>query len=170
ATPAAFIAGFKYYGYFLLELLRSNIKLSIITLSPSLPIEPGIVKVRTKLKSNMGRLMLANTITLTPGTLSVELADEFIYVHWVKVEATLIVIAAAIAGMAFLLALFRFVKGPSAADRVVAFDVLTIISISGIVLVALVDGRGIYLDVALVYALLSFLGVIVIARYLERNA
>lgn len=82
----------------------------------------------------------------------------------------LIYIAASIAGLAFLLALFRFVKGPCAADRVVAFDVLTIISISGIVFAALAEGRGIYLDVALVYALLSFLGVIVIARYLERNA
>ena len=49
----------------------------------------------------------------------------------------------------------------------VAFDSLTIISITGILLVALAEGRGIYLDIALIYALLSFLGVIVIARYLE---
>lgn len=79
----------------------------------------------------------------------------------------LISLAALLIGIAFLLALFRFVRGPHAANRVVAFDVLTIISISGIVLAALAEGRGIYLDVALVYALLSFLGVIVIARYLE---
>ena len=81
----------------------------------------------------------------------------------------LIYLAAAMVGMAFLLALFRFLKGPSSADRVVAFDVLTIVSISGIVLVSLAEGRGIYLDVALVYGLLSFLGVIVVARYLERG-
>ena len=80
---------------------------------------------------------------------------------------TLILLAASLAGTAFLLALWRFVKGPAAADRVVAFDSLTIISITGILLVALVAGRGIYLDVALIYALLSCLGVIVIARYLE---
>ena len=80
---------------------------------------------------------------------------------------TLVLLAAGLAGSAFLLALWRFVKGPTAADRVVAFDSLTIISITGILLVALVAGRGIYLDVALIYALLSFLGVIVIARYLE---
>ncbi len=79
----------------------------------------------------------------------------------------LIWLAAALAGVAFLLALFRFVKGPSPADRVVAFDVMTIVAITGIVLTALVEGRGIYLDVALIYALLSFLGVIVVARYLE---
>lgn len=81
----------------------------------------------------------------------------------------LIYAAATLVGMAFLLALYRFFKGPSAADRVVAFDVLTIIAISGIVFIALAEGRGIYLDVALVYGLLSFLGVIVVARYLERG-
>lgn len=80
---------------------------------------------------------------------------------------TLIIIAAILAGIAFLLALARFIEGPSAADRVVAFDVLTVISITFIVLSALIEKRGIYLDVALVYALLSFLGVIAIARYLE---
>lgn len=79
----------------------------------------------------------------------------------------LIILAATLAGLAFLLALGRFIKGPSAADRVVSFDVLTIVSITFIVLSALVEGRGIYLDVALVYALLSFLGVIAVALYLE---
>lgn len=81
----------------------------------------------------------------------------------------LVVLAALLADIAFLLALWRFFLGPSDADRVVAFDVLTIITISGIVLVAFLEGRGIYLDVALVYALLSFLGVITVARYLERG-
>ncbi len=81
----------------------------------------------------------------------------------------LITIAAALMGFAFLLALWRFLVGPSAADRVVAFDVLTIVSVTGIALVALAEGRGIYLDVALIYALLSFLGVIAVARYLERG-
>lgn len=79
----------------------------------------------------------------------------------------LITLAAGIAGLAFLLALGRFALGPTPLDRVVSFDVLTIISITFIVLAALIEQRGIYLDVALVYALLSFLGVITIARYLE---
>jgi multicomponent Na+:H+ antiporter subunit F len=81
----------------------------------------------------------------------------------------LVHLSAAIAGLAFLLVLWRFIKGPSPVDRVVAFDGLTIVSITGILLAALTEGRGIYLDVALVYALLSFLGVIVVARFLERG-
>lgn len=81
----------------------------------------------------------------------------------------LIGLSATLAAIAFLLALWRFIVGPMPADRVIAFDVLTVISISGIVGSALVSERVIYLDVALVYGLLSFLGVIVIARYLERR-
>lgn len=77
--------------------------------------------------------------------------------------------AALLTCLAFFLALYRFLKGPTVADRVVAFDVLTIIAVTAIVQIAYAEGRGIYLDVALVYALLSFLGVIVVARYLERG-
>ena len=87
-TPRAILIGLLYYGFFLKELVKSNIKMASIVLSPSLPIQPGIVKVRTRLKSRMGRLMLANSITLTPGTLTVELKGEWIYVHCVNVEAT----------------------------------------------------------------------------------
>lgn len=79
----------------------------------------------------------------------------------------LILLACVLAAGAFLLALIRFVIGPHTVDRVIAFDVLTIISISGIALAALFADRVIYLDAALVYGLLSFLGVIVIARYIE---
>ena len=70
----------------------------------------------------------------------------------------LIYVAGTIAGAAFLLALARFILVSTSADRIVAFDSLTIVSITGIVLAALAGDRGIYLDVALVYALLSFLG------------
>lgn len=87
-TPQAIVAGFRYYGYFLQELFKSNLKMAAIVLSPSLPITPGIVKVRTRLKSRMGRLMLTNSITLTPGTLTVEMAGEWLYIHCVTVGAT----------------------------------------------------------------------------------
>lgn len=80
---------------------------------------------------------------------------------------TILMAAAALVALAFVLAMLRFLRGPFAVDRVVGFDVLTIISIAGIVLAAVIEARSIYLDVALVYALLSFLGVIVAARYLE---
>lgn len=86
-TPQALIAGGRYFAYFFQEMVRANLRLATIVLSPDLPIRPGIVKVRTRLKSRMGRLMLANSITLTPGTLSVELSGEWLYVHWVTMES-----------------------------------------------------------------------------------
>ncbi|MEA1898003.1 MAG: monovalent cation/H+ antiporter complex subunit F [Bacteroidota bacterium] len=62
---------------------------------------------------------------------------------------------------------WRIIKGPTAADRVLALDTLTTISVSGMVLMAYVFNRFIYLDVALIYGVLGFIGVIVLARYLE---
>jgi len=85
-TPQALIATVQYFYYFFKALLISNFQIAAIVISPDLPINPGIVKVRTKLKSRMGRLLLANSITLTPGTLTVEMSDEFYYIHWVTVE------------------------------------------------------------------------------------
>jgi len=56
-------------------------------LNPKLPIKPGIVRIRTKLKSRLGRIILANSITLTPGTLTVETRDDTFYIHWIDVSA-----------------------------------------------------------------------------------
>ena len=71
--------------------------------------------------------------------------------------------------VATILAMWRLIQGPTTVDRVVAMDALTIIIISLIVFVAYVTGRAIYLDVSIVYALLSFLGVLAYARFKERG-
>lgn len=81
----------------------------------------------------------------------------------------LFTLAGGIAVLALFAAAFRFFRGPGSVDRVIAFDVMTIISISLIAVMALWAGRVVYLDVAVVYGLLSFLGVIVFAKYLERG-
>jgi multicomponent Na+:H+ antiporter subunit F len=70
-------------------------------------------------------------------------------------------------GVAF--GVLRLVIGRTVVDRVAALDMLTIVSISMIALYAHVSGRFIYLDVALVYGVLSFLAVLAVARYLERG-
>jgi multicomponent Na+:H+ antiporter subunit E len=85
--PQAWLAAAGYFGYFFKQLLISNLRLAAIVIAPSLPVSPGIVKVRTRLKTRMGRLLLANSITLTPGTLTVELEGEWLYIHWVRVES-----------------------------------------------------------------------------------
>lgn len=70
-------------------------------------------------------------------------------------------------GTGLIFSTLRFIKGPTAADRTLALDTLTTISVAGLVLLAYVFDRFIYLDVALVYGVLGFIGVLVIARYLE---
>lgn len=84
-SPKAFWVTLQYLGFFFKELMKANLRLAKIVLSPSLPINPGFVKVRTTLKSPMGRLLLANSITLTPGTLTIEMEGEWLYVHWVSI-------------------------------------------------------------------------------------
>ena len=69
--------------------------------------------------------------------------------------------------LGIIFATVRFIKGPTAGDRVVALDTLTTISVSALVMLAAIFQRLIYVDVALVYGVLGFIGVIVIARYLE---
>ncbi|MBB5402126.1 monovalent cation/H+ antiporter complex subunit F [Paraburkholderia sp. BR13439] len=70
---------------------------------------------------------------------------------------------------AILFGVIRLVIGRTVVDRIVAIDVLTVISLSLIALYAQFSGRFVYIDVALVYALLSFLAVLAIARFLERG-
>jgi multicomponent Na+:H+ antiporter subunit F len=62
----------------------------------------------------------------------------------------------------------RFIKGPTAADRTVALDTMSVIATAGLVLLGLMFDRYIYIDVALIYAVLGFIGVIVIARFIEK--
>ncbi len=76
-----------YFPFFAWECIKANLDVTYRVLHPKMPIEPGIVKVKTKLKSGIGRTILANSITMTPGTLSVDIKDEYLYIHWIKVEA-----------------------------------------------------------------------------------
>ena len=64
----------------------------------------------------------------------------------------------------------RLIIGRTAIDRVVAIDMLTVVTISLIALYAHISGRFVYIDVALVYGLLSFLAVLAIAGFLEKGS
>ena len=77
--------------------------------------------------------------------------------------------AAVLIFFGIVLGVLRLILGRTVVDRVAAVDMLTVISISVIALYAHVSGRFIYLDVALVYGVLSFLSVLAVARYLQRG-
>lgn len=85
-TPQAFFYTLIYLGVFFLELIKSNLDVARRVVTPSLPINPGIVEVKTRLKSRMGRMILANSITLTPGTLTIDIMEDTLYIHWIDVK------------------------------------------------------------------------------------
>lgn len=82
-SPGAAVSLAAYLGYFFQALVRANLDMARRVLAPSLPIRPAMVEVRTGLESRLGRLLLANSITLTPGTLSVDVRGDRILVHWI---------------------------------------------------------------------------------------
>ena len=67
----------------LYEVLKANIHMIMLVLSPNPNgrIKPRIVKHKTPIKTEGGRVALANTITLTPGTVTVDAGDDYVYVH-----------------------------------------------------------------------------------------
>jgi len=73
---------------FLWECFKANLDVAYRVLHPRLPINPGIVKVRSKLTTDTALTFLANSITLTPGTMSVDIDKDngILYIHWIDVK------------------------------------------------------------------------------------
>ena len=82
-------------------------------------------------------------------------------------EAYFNIVIIAIMSLGLLISFFRFIKEPTASDRVIALDTVSVIAIAIMVFMAHIYGRFIYVDVSLVYAVLGFVGVLAFARYLE---
>jgi multicomponent Na+:H+ antiporter subunit E len=77
-----------YIPMFLWYVVEANLDVVYRVIHPDMPIKPGIVKVKTTLKNPAGRTMLANSITLTPGTLTVDITDDdYLYIHWINVKS-----------------------------------------------------------------------------------
>jgi len=82
---------------------------------------------------------------------------------------TLLTIALVLIAFSLVFGMLRLILGHTTVDRVIAIDLLTVVSIAIIAWYAHYAERFIYLHVALVYGLLSFLGVLAVARYLEKG-
>jgi len=76
-----------YLVVFIWECIKANFDVAYRVLHPAMPIRPGIVKVKTTLKSDLAKTLLANSITMTPGTISVDIIDDFLYIHWIYVRS-----------------------------------------------------------------------------------
>jgi multicomponent Na+:H+ antiporter subunit E len=75
----------EYIFVFVYYMIKANILMAYRVLSPRLPIKPAIVKIPIELKSTLARTILANSITLTPGTFTIKITDEYLYIHWIYV-------------------------------------------------------------------------------------
>jgi multicomponent Na+:H+ antiporter subunit E len=75
-----------YLPFFAYYCIRANLDVAYRVLHPDMPIRPGIVKVHTDLKTALAKTFLANSITLTPGTLTVDIDGGDLYIHWINID------------------------------------------------------------------------------------
>jgi len=77
-----------FVGYFLWELLKSNVRVAVEVLTPGNDMKPGIVAVPLTCQRDLEIILLANLITLTPGTLSIDVSDDkkVLYVHSMYID------------------------------------------------------------------------------------
>ena len=77
-----------YIFRFLWELIKANLNVAYLVIHPKLPIRPGIVKIKTKLTKDSALTLLGNSITLTPGTMTVDINEDKkeLYIHWIYVK------------------------------------------------------------------------------------
>ena len=78
-------------------------------------------------------------------------------------------IALCMMGVAILLAAVRLIRGPSLPDRVIALDLISILVAGTTAIYAIASGQAVFLDVATILALISFLGTVAFARYIEKQ-
>jgi multicomponent Na+:H+ antiporter subunit E len=83
-SPVRYLYFLVYLPVFVWACLMANLDVAYRVLHLRLPIRPAIVKIRTSIKSEMGKFILANSITLTPGTLTVDVVGQDLYIHWIN--------------------------------------------------------------------------------------
>jgi multicomponent Na+:H+ antiporter subunit E len=84
--PARYIWAMIYLFVFAYYVVKANVDVAYRVLHPNLPIRPGIVRTRSELRTASARTLLANCITLTPGTLTIDIAEDgTFYIHWINV-------------------------------------------------------------------------------------
>jgi len=86
-NPLRYFWGIIYIVVLVWECLKANFDVAYRVLSPNMPIKPGIVKVRSILKTNIAKTFLANSITMTPGTITIDIIDDVFYIHWIYVSS-----------------------------------------------------------------------------------
>lgn len=91
------ISGWRFLCYIfwlLFSIIKANLQVAYLVLHPKMPIQPGLLRFKTRLKSDLGHIVLANSITLTPGTITVDLKEGAYLVHALVPQAAQSLLAA----------------------------------------------------------------------------
>jgi multicomponent Na+:H+ antiporter subunit E len=86
--PARYAWLALYIIFLIWECIKANFDVAYRVLHPAMPIRPGIVRIKLNIKSEFGKAMLANSITMTPGTISVDIINDELFVHWIFVTSS----------------------------------------------------------------------------------
>jgi len=68
------------------EIIKASLDVAYRVIHPKMPIKPGIVVIKTRLKSDIAKMILANSITLTPGTFTLDVIGNELLIHWINVK------------------------------------------------------------------------------------
>jgi multicomponent Na+:H+ antiporter subunit E len=77
----ALVAFVRYLVWLVWNVMKANVEVAIMILHPRLPIRPALFRFRTTLKDDVAKVLVANSITLTPGTVTIDLEDDTYLVH-----------------------------------------------------------------------------------------
>lgn len=84
-NPRRWLWFILYLVVFAYQCFKANLDVAMRVLSPGINLKPGIVRIKTTLRTDIARVFLANSITLTPGTMTVDIQDDVLYIHWIDV-------------------------------------------------------------------------------------
>ena len=85
-NPLRWIFFIIYLPYFIKEVIKANVRIAVIVLSPKLPIRPELKRGKTGLATPHGKLLLSSSVTLTPGTLTVDIMEDEFQIHCVSTD------------------------------------------------------------------------------------
>ena len=85
-TVKKFIFFILYLIVLFKEIIKANFDVAYRIIHPKMPIKPGIIVITTELKQNIAKMMLANSITLTPGTFTLDILGDNLLIHWINVR------------------------------------------------------------------------------------
>ena len=176
---------FTYLPWLLKEIAKSGWDVTKIILNPRLPVTPELLRVKASQRTSVGVVTYANSITLTPGTISVEVADGAILVHALtqqgasslatgdmdrrvpRFEGSGVMFAAAAADCSSRWRSSSCVPSsvPSVFDRAQAGNTIGTLAVLLLAVIGFLTGRPEFLDLAIVYGLLNVVGTIAVLKF-----